>query len=158
MLTIVRDSREQLPLSFTKWPEVSVEVGTLPTGDYALKGLETKAACERKSLDDLVGSLSQGRERFEAELARARGYDLFCIVCEGTMQDVAQHRYRSRMLPHSVLQSLCAYHVRFKVPTIWAGSHDGAAYMVRSILEKYLAEARKGLEAIAKAHGEHKAA
>ncbi len=150
---IVIDSREQTPLSFAKWPEVVVEVAGLPSGDYALKGLETRAAIERKSIDDLAGSLTAGRERFEAELTRARGYDLFCIVVESTMEDVAQHRYRSKAQPHALLQSLFTYMVRFNVPVVWAGSREGAAYAVKSILEKYLATARQGLEAIVKAHG-----
>lgn len=153
-MIIVQDAREQRPLDFRRWPDVVVEVAGLPSGDYALKGLETLAACERKSIDDLVGSLSAGRERFEAELCRARGYDLFVIVAECSMQDVAQHRYRSRMLPHAVLQSLLTYQVRFGVPTIWAGDRAGAAYVVHSILGKYLRERQEGLRAILKAQGD----
>lgn len=152
-LTIIADTCEQRPLCFDKWTDVVVERGTLATGDYALKNLETRAACERKSIDDLVGSLSQGRERFEAELTRARGYDVFCIVVEASMQDVAEHKYRSQMSPESVLQSLFAYQCRYNVPTIWAGSPQGAAYVVRSILAKYLREHTEGLKAILRAHG-----
>lgn len=152
-LTIIIDSREQTPLNFTRWTDVAVEVGTLTTGDYALKNLETRAACERKSLNDLVGSLSSGRERFEAELTRARGFDLFCIVAECSMQDVAEHKYRSKMSSESVLQSLFTYQCRYGVPTIWAGSPQGAAYTVRSILAKYLRERTEGLRAILRAHG-----
>lgn len=152
-IILIQDSREQAPLDFSRWPEVTVEVAGLPSGDYALKGLETRAAIERKSIDDLAGSLTAGRERFEAELTRARGYDLFAIVAECTMQDVAQHRYRSRALPHALLQSLFACQTRFGISTIWAGSPQGAAYAVHSLLSKYLAEARKGLEAIVRAHG-----
>lgn len=157
-MVIVQDTREQAPLDFTRWPDVTVEVSGLPSGDYALKGLETLASIERKSIDDLVGSLSAGRDRFEAELTRARGYDLFCIVAECSMQDIAQHHYRSRMLPHAVLQSLFAYHVRFGVPTIWAGDRYGAAYAVRSLLGKYLREREEGLRTILRAHGETGAA
>lgn len=153
-LRIVADSREQRPLDFSRWPEVAVEVAGLPAGDYSLRGLETAVAIERKSLDDLVGSLSSGRDRFEAELCRARGYDLFAIVVEGSMQDVAEHRYRSRMKPHAVLQSLIAFQVRYGVPTIWAGSPTGAAYVTKSLLEKCLREHTERLRAIVKAHGE----
>lgn len=153
-MKIIIDSREQMPLDFSRWPEVAVEVGGLPAGDYALKGLETRAAMERKSLDDLAGTLTAGRERFEAELTRARGFHLFAIVVEGTMQDVLQHRYKSRMEPHALLQSLFAYQNRFRVPTLWAGTRTEAAYAVKSLLEKFLVETRKTLAAIAKAHGE----
>lgn len=152
-MRLVIDSREQLPLDFTKWPDVQVEVAGLSLGDYALKGLETRAAIERKSLDDMVGSLSSGRERFESELTRARGFALFCIVVEASMQDVAEHRYRSKMSSESVLQSLFTYQCRYNVSTIWAGSREGAAYVVKSLLAKYLREQTETLKTIIKAHG-----
>lgn len=153
VLRVIVDSREQRPLDFSRWPEVALEVAGLPAGDYSLRGLETSVAIERKSLDDLVGSLSSGRDRFEAELCRVRGYALFAIVVEGSMQDVAEHHYRSRMQPHAVLQSLIAFQVRYGVPTIWAGSPTGAAYVAKSLLEKYLREHTERLRAIVRAHG-----
>lgn len=153
-MNVIVDSREQLPLDFSRWEDVAIEISGLPVGDYALRGLETKAAIERKSIDDLVGSLSSGRDRLEAELMKARGYDLFVIVVEASMDDVAQHRYRSKMLPASVLQSLFTYQARYGVPTLWAGSREGAAYAVKSLLEKYLREHVEGLKAVLKAHGE----
>lgn len=153
-MKVIVDSREQLPLDFSRWEGVAIEISGLPVGDYALRGLETKAAIERKSIDDLVGSLSSGRDRFETELMKARGYDLFVIVVEASMDDVVQHRYRSRMLPASVLQSLFTYQARYGVPTLWAGSREGAAYAVKSQLEKYLRERTESLKALLKAHGE----
>ncbi len=39
------DSREQLPLDLAP---LAVEVGTLPTGDYSVKGLVNVVAIERK--------------------------------------------------------------------------------------------------------------
>jgi len=152
-MKIVIDSREQRPLDFSRWDDVTVEMAGLPVGDYTLRGLETKAAIERKSIDDLVGSLSSGRERFEAELMEARGYDLFIIVVEASMDDVAQHRYRSKMLAASVLQSLFTYQARYGAPTLWAGSREGAAYAVKSLLEKFLREHMESLKAVIKAHG-----
>ena len=39
-LTIIEDTREQTPL--TEWPDtVTVENGTLHTGDYSIKGWES---------------------------------------------------------------------------------------------------------------------
>lgn len=153
-MKIIVDTREQHPLDFSPWPDTEMMVAGLPAGDYSLPGLETRAAIERKSLDDLASTLSAGRERFEAELAKARGYDLFVIVCEGGMEDVARHRYRSRMLPESILQSLFSFQARYDVPTLWAGSPRGAAYAVRSLLGKYLRERQIELRALLQAAGE----
>lgn len=151
-MRLIIDSREQLPLSFERWADVVTERAGLPAGDYSLAGLETKVACERKSISDLVGSLSSGRERFEAELMKARGFDTFCIIAECSMQDVAEHKYRSQMSPESVLQSLFTYQVRYGVTTVWAGSREGAAYAVHSLLSKYLREHVEGLKQILRAH------
>lgn len=152
-MIVVCDSREQKPLDFTRWPDVNVVPGTLNVGDYSLCGLETICAVERKSADDLVSSLSHGRERFERELVRARGYELFVIVAECSLDDVAKHRYTSKMNPHSVLQSLFAYQCRYGVCTIWAGNRDGAAYVTYSLLQKFLHEREEALKAVLRAHG-----
>lgn len=152
-LIIVIDNREQRPLDFSRWAEVQTVTGTLNVGDYSLCGMETHVAIERKSADDLVSSLCHGRNRFEAELVRARGYELFVIVAECSLQDIAEHRYTSKMLPHGVLQSLFAYQCRYGVATLWAGSREGAAYVVKSLLEKFLRERQTALEAVLHASG-----
>lgn len=67
-LRVVIDTREQTPWNFQReFAECSR--GTLPTGDYALAG-DMGFAIERKSLDDFLGTVSTGWERFRRELAR----------------------------------------------------------------------------------------
>ena len=70
-ITIITDSREQTPLIFTNFPTVTAG---LPTGDYSIAGLEDDFCIERKSLSDLYGSLTSGRDRFMRELQRMRAY------------------------------------------------------------------------------------
>lgn len=67
-MVIIIDTREQRPWSFP--PHINVEIGTLHTGDYALKGDEHNFAVERKSGDDFVGTVSVGWHRFVKELNR----------------------------------------------------------------------------------------
>jgi DNA excision repair protein ERCC-4 len=52
------DTREQLPLDLAP---LAVEVGTLATGDYSVRGLVDVIAIERKSLPDLLGCIGQDR-------------------------------------------------------------------------------------------------
>ncbi|MBE6380062.1 MAG: hypothetical protein E7047_03950 [Lentisphaerae bacterium] len=66
-MTIIIDTREQRPWSFP--PNIDVEVATLRTGDYALKG-DDHFAIERKSADDFIGTISVGWHRFCRELNR----------------------------------------------------------------------------------------
>ena len=59
------DTREQNPLCLDP---LQTEQGTLPTGDYTLKGLEHHVCIERKSLDDLLGCVGSDRQRFDREI------------------------------------------------------------------------------------------
>ena len=71
MLRVVIDTREQRPWAFPP-DQVVASVGTLRTGDYALAG-DAKFAIERKSLNDFLGTISSGWERFLRELGRMEG-------------------------------------------------------------------------------------
>ena len=83
------------------------------------------------------------RKRFEQELTRAVNFELFAVVVEASLEDVSLGRYRSAMNPHSALQSIFAFQVRYRVPFIWAGSRTAAEYVTYSLLEKYAAEIEK---------------
>lgn len=80
-LTIKIDSREQQPYKFA----MPCEVGKLDAGDYSITGLEDYIAIERKTIDDLIGCLTTGRERFEKELYRAQTLDYFALIVEATL-------------------------------------------------------------------------
>jgi ERCC4-type nuclease len=84
-LHVLIDTREQRPWKFS--PDVTVEVVTLPTGDYSLAGHSDRVAIERKSLADAVQSFTRERERFEDECRRLRDYELKAIVIEATIDD-----------------------------------------------------------------------
>jgi len=153
-MKIICDTREQAPFTFGGM-DAQVQAGTLTTGDYSLVGLSDRCAVERKSLDDLMGCLTgEGRERFERELARARGLDAFAVVIEASFQDMAEGHYRSKMKPHAALQSVLAFQVRYGVPFLWAGTRAGAEYATYHFLRHYLREASARYESIVKAHGE----
>lgn len=154
-MRIIQDSREQTPYTFQheRYSEVVVEVGTLHTGDYSLFGMTDRIAVERKSLSDLCGTLTKGRERFQRECERGRGLDYFGLVIESSMEDVRNHRYQSRMTPQSLLQTLAAYSVRYGLHVLWCGSREGGEYTVFSLLQKYLREQQSRLATLVKAHG-----
>lgn len=140
-MLILVDSREQAPFSFSRFEDVTIERAGLPTGDYSLPGFEDRAAIERKELDDLIACLmGSNRERFEKELTRLSRYDLAAVVVEAGMEDVSRGRYRSNMKPHSALQSIIAFQVRYRVPFVWCGNRAGAEYVTHSLLSKYLRE------------------
>ena len=143
-MILVIDSREQLPFNFSKWSDLQLQQAALPCGDYSLAGFEDRVAVERKSLDDLISCLmGENRDRFERELSRARRYELFTVVVEASLQDVAQGQYKSQMKPHAALQTVTAFFVRYGIPFMFCGSREGAEYMTYSLLSKYLYELEK---------------
>jgi len=142
-MNLLIDTREQSPFQFPGY-DCTIVFGTVTTGDYSLVGMDSRCAVERKSLDDLLGCLTgAGRERFERELQRAKGLDAFAVVVEASMQDMAEHKYRSKMLPHAALQSVLAFTMRYRTPFIWAGSRNGAEYATYHFLRHYLRDMRE---------------
>ena len=122
--TMVTDSREQDPLTFRTFPSVT---GTLVSGDYSFRGGEELFAVERKSIADLVASVTGERERFERELHRLRGFRFARLLVVGAQAEVEQHRYRSATTPKSVLHSLAAFEARYSIPVVWSPTPEEAA-------------------------------
>lgn len=74
--TIV-DTREQRPLAFTP----ASKVMKLSVGDYTAEGeFYSDVFVERKSLEDLCGTLSMNQERFENEIQKAEMLGLYLVV------------------------------------------------------------------------------
>lgn len=142
-LTIVCDTREQKPWLFSDYPGVEVVRGTLKSGDYSLPGFENQVALERKSLQDLIGSLSAGRDRFKREMERLAALDFAAVLVEASAEDIARGRFRGNMNPTSVLQSIFAWTVRYRVPFMLCGSRDHAEYTAHGLLSKWLKEHEK---------------
>lgn len=124
----------------------------LPSADYSLPGFQDRVGIERKAVDDLIACLmGENRVRFEKELRRLSTYDLATVVVEASMEDISQHRYRSDMRPHAVLQSVLAMQVRHKVPFLWCGNRAGAEYVTFWSLAKFLREVGERWKAATKA-------
>lgn len=151
-MKVVIDSREQCPFSFTGYDCEIVE-SSLSTGDYSLLHLEHQIAIERKSLSDLMGCLTSGRDRFTRELERGRGMAVFTVVVECDWADLAEGRYRSRMEPTAAVASVLALSMRNRVPFYFCGSREQAEAVTFHLLRLYLQSAEKKLRAIVKAHG-----
>lgn len=151
-MRILIDSREQTPYAFAgaQYQGTTATTGTLTTGDYSLQGLSDLIALERKSLSDLTGTLTTGRDRFKRECERGKGFQYFGLIIEASIEDVRKHNYRSRMTPQSLLQTLATYSVRYGLHVHWCGSRAGGEYMTYSLLQKFLREQQNRLEAIQK--------
>jgi DNA excision repair protein ERCC-4 len=146
---LVQDSREQA--GYGPLFDSPYVVEGLPTGDYSVAGLQDRIAIERKSISDLVSSLTHGRERFERELARARPYHYFAVVIEGSAGTILRGEYdRSLANPKAVWESVCAFSVRY-CPFVFLGDRETAARWTESVLLKFAREHLKAVESMTKA-------
>lgn len=155
-MRIVVDSREQAAFTFSgeAYQGVTIQTGTLVTGDYAPAGLETVCAVERKSIDDLIGCLTSGRERFTRELIRARGLDSFAVICECSFLDIAQGRYRSRMNPKAAVNSILSMTAKYGTAFLFSGTRKLAEWATYSYLRLYFENIQKKHKELLKVHGE----
>jgi hypothetical protein len=92
-LHIIIDSREQSPWAWSP-ADACTEIAGLAAGDYALAS-DTEAprragqlrpvrfAIERKSLEDFLGTISAGWDRFERELDRMAAFPARVVIVEG---------------------------------------------------------------------------
>ncbi|MYM92552.1 ERCC4 domain-containing protein [Duganella vulcania] len=129
---VLVDTREQMPFDlarFSNWLS-GVKTATLDTGDYSIEGMEHLICLERKSLNDLVGTLMHQRGRFFRQLERMQAFPYRAILVEASYaevkspynftQDVAAH-------PNGVSGSLDALEVRFGVPVIYTSTNRALA-------------------------------
>lgn len=121
--TIIIDTREQRPLVFQN---LTSQSGTLQSGDYSIQDLEHDFAIERKSVADLCQSVTRGRERFERELHRLRGFSFARVLIVGSPHEVQA----TAANPKSVFSSISAFEARYGVPFIWEPSPDLAARLI----------------------------
>jgi hypothetical protein len=75
-IKIFVDTREQKPLQFKNSQKLKLDVG-----DYAVSGNDYKYCyVDRKSIEDLAGTLSVGNSRFKKELDRCRSLGCFLFI------------------------------------------------------------------------------
>ncbi|MDB4403251.1 ERCC4 domain-containing protein [bacterium] len=133
-LQIIVDTREQTPWHFS--PElVDVTKRGLSAGDYSLLH-DSLYAIERKSVDDFVGTVSSGWERFLRELARMEGMVARTIIVEGSMMRIIDHDYNHpRVLPSFVLKQVATLSL-MGVSVLFADNPALAAGLAYKILKE----------------------
>ena len=137
-LTIVVDTREKDSLSFASTPGISVMRKGLKTGDYSLLDYEDSLCFERKSVQDLVGTLIASHERFLREMERMRTFEKKYILIEHTPSIVYNyckaHGWQHKF--DTVIQSLLAYACHYNVRVRFCKDrHDMEKYIVAKTRE-----------------------
>lgn len=135
------DTREQNPLNFKKWVDKFEHIisATLTEGDYTVyvPGDNRKIAFERKSLQDLVGTVARGKDRFRKELERLKQYEYRAIIIESTYSKVSSPYTFSQFNPKSVIGSLQAFQLQYGVDVIFSGDRQNSAEIIIKRIENF---------------------
>lgn len=99
---------------------------------------------ERKSLSDLYGTVTHGRERFEDELQRMRPYGFRALVIESDLPGIIRGTEHSRATPQSVVASILAYQQRFGLHVVFGTDRRHAASYAYRLLERWVRDRMKG--------------
>lgn len=129
-IVAIIDTREGCPLDLGP---LAVEMATLTTGDYSVKGLQHVVAIERKSLDDFLACVGRERERFDREVMRLLAYPSRCLVIEATREELYAGNWRSEVTVASVVGSIHAWQM-MGLPVWPAGNHRQAGTDVARML------------------------
>lgn len=115
--TVCVDTREQAAFHFLNcdpWPLIALNHIGLETGDYSILGFESRITIERKSISDLLGSITAERDRFEREFERLNQFESASVVVEGELSDVLRHAKENTELKlQSITGTFDAWRIRY---------------------------------------------
>lgn len=142
-VTILIDSREQLPLEFFFDESIILERIKLDIGDYGAKfndGTESDYCFERKSITDLFGTLGKGYKRFKKEIERAiHRKKTIILIIEGSLKEIGKGCSYSEIKGESILKTVFTLLMRYGVYPVFCVSRREMAEFIGHF---YLAEER----------------
>ncbi len=91
--TAIKDTREQDGWFFSPYDRCAgMEVATMKTGDYTIKGYEDLVCIERKgSVTEIATNLGKKKKAFQAEMERMKDFDFRFILLEFSASDVLDY-------------------------------------------------------------------
>lgn len=153
MITVICDSREQTPWRFSE--NVKVVIDTLKTGDYQIMGLDKHLVIERKAESDLLGTITTGRDTFIKELERMTAFRMAILIIESDWWtfETGSWRSPSRVHPNSVVGSILAFALKYRVMPILAGDHETAGRIAERLFIQYAAMLERDYKLMTKING-----
>ena len=139
-MKIVADTREQS----TYWTRDVIR-RKLDAGDYSFEAdghaFDNECCIERKSPNDLVGTLGKGNARFKKELERAKSLKYFAIVVDCSFGKVYHKTYpnafRSQIPGHVTISTAFTIHVKYGIPIFFTSGRIESKQIVKEIFNAY---------------------
>lgn len=143
-MIIIQDTREQCGLFE---PADNIIDRGLKTGDYSIVGFEDLITIERKSIEDLYGSVK--RERFEREVVRMKKMDWAGLMIEGKEEDVMRKQMYGKVVPKQVYGALASYEIQ-GIHLYYAATRQDARDWILSRLAKFYDHYRRAKDGMRK--------
>ena len=146
--TVIKDTREKDGWFFSEYNRCAgMDIGTLHTGDYTIKGFEDVVCIERKACaSEIAMNLGRKKKAFQAEIERMRDYEFSFIVCEFSMEDVLkfpegsrvprQARSNVRITGKYLLKCLMEFQIWYDTKIIFCGNKGNAFLVCDSIFKR----------------------
>lgn len=124
-MKIIVDTREQNPI----WEGKECEVKKLDEGDYTTEKLFNIAHIERKSGQDLYGSIIQGHERFRNEIERANSKGIkLSVFVECSKKDFVGKKFkggwRLKMKPAILSKIVDTIQEKYGIEFVWCDGRE----------------------------------
>lgn len=145
-ITVVVDTREQTPWSFTRSSFINdIEVRKLDTGDYSIAGWEDKVCIERKaSTAEIANNVTQ--KRFFNELVRMQQYQYKFLICEFPFTDIltfprnsgipySKHKYL-KISSAYILKVMSQIQIKYNIPVIYIDGQQEAEVLVDNLFRR----------------------
>ncbi len=132
---VVCDTREKLPYEFSA--DVQMVREKLDTGDYSVKGFEDVFAVERKSLPDLLNSITWERDRFKREVERGDDFLAFVVIVEAPVKEIMEWNYERKVHPNSVMGTVNNWEKYHNVEFVWAKDRHEAKEATLRLLQRW---------------------
>jgi len=148
--TIIKDTREQQGWTFSPYGDIEgMEVATVKTGDYTIKGYEDLVAIERKkSPTELALNLGKEIDRFEREMERMSRIPHAFVLCEFNYKDLIDYpkgitvpaaaAKSSRMNGPFMLKKINELQIKYGVQFMFCGSTYGGWQVACSIFKRVM--------------------
>jgi len=124
-----------------------MEIGTLHTGDYTLRGFEDVVCVERKACaSEIAMNLGKKKGAFNAEMERMKDFPFSFLICEFDMEDVLKYpegsrvprnlRAKVKVTGKYLLKCLLEFQVWYDTKIIFAGNKHNAFLVCNSLFKR----------------------
>jgi ERCC4-type nuclease len=154
--TIIKDTREKvggwdfLPSDLC----LGTEIGTLKTGDYTIKGMESIISIERKkSVSEIAMNVGKKQKPFEKEMVRLSKFKHAFILCEFSVNNILEFPKNSgiprdkidevKITGKFILKCLMEYQIEYNVRVLFCDNNHNAIIVANSLFKRLYENAQK---------------